>query len=62
MPRFNSAHRPMYRYRQTMTAMDEPTFAVFRNGVWYLQQSPSGFAAIQFGLANDQPVPAAYLP
>jgi len=35
--------------------------AVFRpgDGVWYLQRSKSGFAALQFGLATDKPVPAA---
>jgi len=36
--------------------------AVFRDGVWYLQQSTNGFAVVQFGLANDKPVPTAYLP
>lgn len=38
--------------------------AVFRpsNGVWYLLRSQAGFAAVQFGLANDRPVENAYLP
>lgn len=35
--------------------------AVFRDGIWYLKQSTSGFAAAQFGLTGDQPVPNAYL-
>jgi len=35
---------------------------VFRDGVWYLQQSQSGFVAVQFGLANDVPIPFAHLP
>ena len=34
--------------------------AVFRNGVWYLQRSQLGFAAIQFGQAGDIPVPFDY--
>jgi len=36
--------------------------AVYRDGIWYLLQSTSGFAAQQFGLTNDKPVPTAYLP
>jgi uncharacterized protein (DUF2141 family) len=36
--------------------------AVFRSGVWYLQQSASGVLIQQFGLANDKPVPSAFLP
>ncbi len=36
--------------------------AVYRNGTWYLRQSTNGFAAFQFGLATDEPVPAAYTP
>ena len=34
--------------------------AVFRDGIWYLNQSTSGFAAAQFGLSGDQPIPNAY--
>jgi len=36
--------------------------SVFRpsNGVWYLQNSTSGFAAPQFGIATDRIVPADY--
>ncbi len=36
---------------------------VFRpsEGVWYLQQSTSGFAAVQFGLNGDRPTPNAYV-
>jgi len=36
--------------------------AVFRDGVSYLRQSTSGFAAMQFGLATDKPVQSACLP
>ena len=32
--------------------------AVFRNGVWYLNRSTAGLIGIQFGTANDVPVPA----
>jgi len=35
---------------------------VFRNGVWYLiNSSTNQFQAVQFGLAADKPVPAAFL-
>lgn len=36
--------------------------SVFRpfNGVWYLEQSQNGFAAIQFGTASDKLIPADY--
>ena len=33
-------------------------YAVYRNGVWYLQSSNDGFTAVQFGLAQDAPIPA----
>ncbi len=36
--------------------------AIFRNGTWYLLQSTSGVSIQQFGLANDKPVPAAFIP
>jgi hypothetical protein len=36
--------------------------AVFRDGNWYLLQSTSGFAAQQFGMSNDKPIPAAFIP
>jgi hypothetical protein len=36
--------------------------AVYRDGTWYLLQSTNGFSAVRFGLANDKPVPSAYLP
>ncbi len=36
--------------------------AVFRDGTWYLLQSTSGISIRQFGLADDKPVPAAFLP
>ena len=37
-------------------------YAVFRpsSGVWYLQNSTSGFSASQFGLSNDRLAPADY--
>ena len=35
--------------------------AVFRNGVWYLNRSTNGFAAFQFGLSGDTPIPNAYI-
>ena len=34
--------------------------AVYRNGIWYLQQSSQGFTAFQFGVASDIPTPADY--
>jgi uncharacterized delta-60 repeat protein len=38
--------------------------AVFRpsTGVWYLQRSTAGFAAQQFGVSSDRPVPSAFVP
>jgi hypothetical protein len=38
--------------------------AVFRpsTGIWYLMRSTAGFTAAQFGLPNDIPTPAAFLP
>jgi hypothetical protein len=37
--------------------------AVFREGVWYvLQSSNAQYFVVQFGLAADKPVPAAFLP
>jgi uncharacterized delta-60 repeat protein len=37
--------------------------AVFRpsNGTWYLQRSTEGFAAQQFGLSTDIPIPSVYV-
>ncbi len=37
-------------------------YGVFRpsNGVWYLQQSSSGFAGVQFGVSTDKLAPADY--
>ncbi len=37
--------------------------AVFRNSntTWYLLQSTSGFTAVGFGAAGDQPVPNAFV-
>ncbi|HMT09543.1 MAG TPA: FG-GAP-like repeat-containing protein [Pyrinomonadaceae bacterium] len=38
--------------------------AVFRpsTGVWYLLKSTEGFAALQFGISTDIPMPAAFIP
>ena len=36
--------------------------AVYRDGIWYLLRSQQGFAAEHFGLANDRPIPAAFVP
>lgn len=36
--------------------------AVYRNGVWYLNRSTSGFLATSFGLASDIAIPAEYIP
>ena len=36
--------------------------AVFRNGSWYiLQSSNAQFAAVQFGIANDKPIPNSFV-
>jgi uncharacterized delta-60 repeat protein len=32
-------------------------YGVYRDGVWYLQQSMSGFTAATFGLTDDKPLP-----
>ncbi len=34
--------------------------AVFRDGIWYLQQTTDGAKVIHFGLAADKPVAADY--
>jgi (2Fe-2S) ferredoxin len=34
--------------------------AVYRDGIWYVQQNNQGFTAFQFGLATDIPTPADY--
>lgn len=36
--------------------------AVFRGGSWYLNRSTAGFVGTSFGLADDRPVPKAYIP
>ncbi|MEP6947128.1 MAG: FG-GAP-like repeat-containing protein [Acidobacteriota bacterium] len=36
--------------------------AVYRNGTWYINRSTSGFAAINFGVASDVPVPSKFHP
>jgi hypothetical protein len=35
--------------------------AIFRNGTWYVLKSTGGVTVQQFGLANDKPVPSAFL-
>jgi len=34
--------------------------AVFRDGIWYLQQTTNGVQKIEFGVAADEPVTADY--
>jgi hypothetical protein len=36
--------------------------AVYRGGIWYLNRSTDGFAAVSFGVDTDTPVLAAYHP
>jgi hypothetical protein len=36
--------------------------AVYRDGDWYLLQTTAGFSAVRFGLPNDKPVSAAFIP
>ncbi|HEY0428905.1 MAG TPA: hypothetical protein VGC76_14075 [Pyrinomonadaceae bacterium] len=36
--------------------------AVFRNGTWHIQKTASGYAAQQFGLTDDVPVPNTFVP
>jgi hypothetical protein len=36
--------------------------AVFRGGSWYANRSTAGFFGTSFGLADDRPVPKAYIP
>ena len=51
--------------RRTMFDFDgdgRADIGVFRNGVWYLiNSSTNQFQVVQFGLAADKPVPAAFL-
>jgi len=42
---------------------DKTDFAVFRDGVWRLLSLNGGFVrSVQFGLAGDKPIPAAFVP
>ncbi len=36
--------------------------AVYRDGTWWVQNSNGSVTIFQFGLANDKPVPASFLP
>jgi hypothetical protein len=36
--------------------------AVFRNGVWYIQRSGSGFTGVTFGETTDRPASNAFVP
>ena len=36
--------------------------AVYRAGIWYMQRSTQGFAAVNFGVSTDIPVPTGYIP
>jgi putative transposon-encoded protein len=36
--------------------------AVYRNGVWWINGSPSGLVVQTFGVASDKPIPAADRP
>lgn len=36
--------------------------AVWRTPTWYLQRTRDGFTAVNFGILNDKPVPAAFNP
>lgn len=35
--------------------------AVYRDGVWYMLRSQQGYSTVQFGIAADKPIPAAFL-
>jgi uncharacterized delta-60 repeat protein len=36
--------------------------AVFRAGTWYFQNSTAGLSNINFGFADDRPIPSVYIP
>jgi len=56
----HSPHEPkIYHFGLKKESFE--TDVVFRDGVWYLRQSTNGISIQNFGMANDKPVPAAYL-
>lgn len=70
-PYYQNSDFALARYLITTTAVSRPTqfdfdgdgkadSSVFRDGMWYLQQSTNGFAAMQFGLPSDKIAPADY--
>ncbi len=36
--------------------------AVYRGGIWFISASQAGFSFVNFGLANDIPIPKQYMP
>lgn len=68
----SSYYFSMMRYRSISSITNNPRFdydgdgrsdiSVYRpsSGVWYLNQSTSGFSAAQFGISTDKIVPADY--
>ena len=67
----NQPHKGLVRLQSAATAIRAPydfdgdgktDFAVFRpsNAVWYLQNTQTGFAAAEWGIATDKLVPADY--
>lgn len=68
---FTNSDFALARYMDTPNTVSRPTqfdfdgdhkadSSIFRDGMWYLQQSTDDFAAIQFGLPSDKLAPADY--
>jgi len=36
--------------------------AIYRSGIWWINRSTAGLVVVNFGLANDTPIPAKYIP